>query len=125
MLKKMSPNAVIVGGEGDSLEDLREFGAFRGQPSAPVNSFTADQIVGAELCIYSEGKCLLQKNGQILACSAGLNFRSITLLGNKVMYKASYGLTDDPCNDHLSRRLTLRSKENIVELLPYLNGLPN
>jgi hypothetical protein len=52
----------VVGGDWNSLEDFRRFGAFLGNHPHPANTYTADQFLGAELYIFDGGKCLIIKD---------------------------------------------------------------
>lgn len=120
LLAKMNPNMSLNMGDM-SLEDLRTVGIFTASPTEPQNTLSQELLLGSELFVTNDGRCLIKKGRQILACSQGFTIASRTAGGS--YYHRNNIYSDVPFTDPVKVRTSI-SVNNLDPLLPYLHAIP-
>ena len=101
------PLVSLVSTRSLSLQEFQQLGVFRGLPTAPVNTFQEEDLLGSTLTVFYAGKYMIHNQAGILACSSDLKMNG-----------------DKPCDDAVQLQSPLDDGEKLRTILPYLQGIP-
>lgn len=110
------------------LRELRSMGLFINEDPEKKNDLTVDDFIECQLHFLDADRFLITRGGRVIARTEGVNILPILSeyeeMGICFYEHSPTRAGDEPVREQISYRTTLSNKEDIQEMLPYLNSIP-